>query len=92
MMAVEFRTEPTFSVGNPVVINQNAATGGGPIERAAQTSPSTPMTVLPRAWDLTSDGRFIGIIDEVPASTSSARHIDVVLGWFTELNQRVPLQ
>jgi Tol biopolymer transport system component len=85
LLAVVLKTEPTFSVSNPVVINQNPATGA---VRGNRTSTSA----LPRNWDLTHDNRFIGIIDETPAATSFARHIEVVLDWFDELKQRVPLK
>ena len=53
---------------------------------------SSAMLPPPRNWDLTHDNRVITIVDETPTATSSARHIEVVLDWFEELKQRVPVK
>jgi eukaryotic-like serine/threonine-protein kinase len=93
MFAVDVRMEPSFSVSNPVVVNQNTATGGVRTSQARRlpggSADDIPTAVLPRSWDRTLDGRFIGIIDETPSSTSFARQIDVVLNWVDEVKRRV---
>jgi len=45
-----------------------------------------------RPYDVSRDGRFLGLIDAAQAQTGapSASQIQVVLNWFTELQQRVP--
>jgi Tol biopolymer transport system component/tRNA A-37 threonylcarbamoyl transferase component Bud32 len=46
----------------------------------------------PRAWDILPDGRFIGIVSSVDdAARSSASELRLVLNWFEELKQRVPV-
>jgi serine/threonine protein kinase len=52
----------------------------------------------PRVWDITPDGkRIIGVIEATTDATSSpgasaAPQIQVVLNWFSELKQRVPVK
>jgi hypothetical protein len=87
MLAVTLTLEPNFSVTNPVVVNRNVATGS---MRYLPTGAKSSTTIAPRRnWDLTGDGRFVGVIDEIPAATASARQIDVTLNWVDELKQRV---
>jgi len=45
-------------------------------------------------YDVTPDGRFLGVVDATlpqPGNTS-APQIQVVLNWFEELKQRVPVK
>jgi len=91
ILVVDVNTEPSFSVSNPRVVNQNRATGALRVSRTGPgLSRPTSVATAPRNWDLTHDDRYIGIIDETPASTTFARHIEVVLNWFEELKQHVP--
>ena len=47
----------------------------------------------PRAWDILPDGRFIGITAGAEERTrSSLPEMRVVLNWFEELKQRVPVK
>ena len=47
----------------------------------------------PRAWDILPDGRFIGIASTTDdAVRGSSPEMRVVLNWFEELKQRVPVQ
>jgi hypothetical protein len=46
----------------------------------------------PRAWDILPDGRFVGITStEEDAMRDSSPGMRVVLNWFEELKQRVPV-
>ena len=46
----------------------------------------------PRAWDILPDGRFIGIVSGAEEATrSSGPELRLVLNWFEELKQRVPV-
>jgi hypothetical protein len=47
---------------------------------------------FPRNYDVTSDGRFIGVAIASQASSGmpAAPQIHVVLNWFEELKHRVP--
>ena len=75
--AVRVKTQPGFSVGNPVTIPFPLALPG----------PS-----LPRSYDVTPAGKFIGLI--APESVRTAAPIppvfQVVLNWFEELRAKVP--
>ena len=45
-----------------------------------------------RAWDILPDGRFIGIVSATEDATrSSTSELRLVLNWFEELKQRVPV-
>ena len=75
--AVRVKTAPGFSVGHPVTIPFPLALPG----------PS-----LPRSYDVTPAGKFIGLI--APESVRTAAPIppvfQVVLNWFEELRAKVP--
>ena len=49
---------------------------------------------LERSWDISRDGRFLGIIDaaQAQAPAPAAPQIQVVLNWFEELKRLVPLK
>jgi len=79
--AVDVNTEPSFSFGKPVVI---------PIDGTVH--PPTE-----RNFDITPDGKQFFVI--LPASTTNAnstkpptQQINVVLNWFRELQERVPVK
>jgi len=82
---VRVTTQPTFSIGNPDVMDGTAFQSRGRVERE---------------YDVTRDGRFIGVVvaagqsqtgERVFATSGgSTQQINVVLNWFEELKQRVP--
>jgi|SRR6516165_8340197 hypothetical protein len=83
---VPVRTRPAVAFGNPT-----------PIVRAFDIAPNT----APRTFDVTSDGRFVGLVapDQAAApigqglstaGMAAPRRIEVVLNWQEELKQRVP--
>jgi hypothetical protein len=86
-MAVSVKTEPTFSLETPKMLF-----------RGTFVSVSSSLgTFEPNPWDISSDGkRFLMI--KPPASTSAApaaagpRRINIVVNWFEELKQQVPLK
>jgi hypothetical protein len=50
-------------------------------------------TVIPRNIDIMPDGkRFIAVVTADQAATTSAPQIQVVLNWFSELQERVPVK
>ncbi len=79
MMAVPVNTEPTFKPGTPEKLFRG-----------------TYYTFMGHMWDLSSDGKRFLMIKPEPGSetpTSEARQrINIVLNWFEELKQRVPVK
>jgi len=80
LVAVRIETQPSFSFGEPTAL---------PIERVIQYAPS------PRQYDIMPDGkRFLVMLPAPQAGTDSrptTQQINIVLNWFEELKQRVPL-
>jgi Tol biopolymer transport system component len=78
--AVSISTQPSFTFGSPVPVTKRFAANAGS---------------LVRNYDITPDGRFIGTpftgaLDPESATLTNPQ-IQVVLHWFEELKQRVPL-
>ena len=81
VMAIDVKTQPTFSLGVPRTLFKSIYSG--------QTNTSgTP-------WDISPDGKRLLMMKE-PGSAASAdggpRKINVVLNWLEELKQRVPVK
>ena len=78
-VAVSVTTRPTFTFGNPVSVPRPFVERGQGFERN---------------YDITLDGkRFLGVVaagQTAAAGAPAAPQIQVVLNWFTELQQRVP--
>jgi serine/threonine-protein kinase len=76
---VNVTTQPSFSVSAPVPAPRAFNIGN------AQTSP--------RSHDIGPDGRMLGIVNARPEASApgAAQQINVVLNWFEELKQRVPV-
>jgi serine/threonine-protein kinase len=71
-------TEPSFSFGNPVPVPNGGFLEGGP--------------ETPRTYDITPDGKqLIGVITAGQNKTGAPaqQQINVVMSWFSELQQRV---
>jgi hypothetical protein len=86
-MAVEAETDPTFKRGNPKVLF-----------RGTYYSGSLMGKVVWNPWDIHPNGKKFLMI-KPPASTSatstaavSQPKIIVVVNWFEELKQRVPVK
>jgi len=79
--AVSVQMQPSFTFGNPVEMTTVAFTQG-------HFSPDV------RNYDLTPSGKFVALVDpqEGRSRTSAAPEIQVVLNWFEELKQRVPVR
>jgi Tol biopolymer transport system component len=80
LAAVSVTTQPSFAFGNAV-----------PVPRTFLTENSSPSNE--RNYDLTPDGRIVGAVqasEQSQTGTPTASEIQVVLNWFTELQQRVP--
>jgi Tol biopolymer transport system component len=71
-------TKPTFTFGNPISTPLPARGGGNG----------------PRNYDITPDGKqFLAVVNPLQAEqTSGAPQIQVVLNWFRELQERVPVK
>ena len=80
MMVVDVEAEPTFRAGNPAVLFEAPY---------LLTSADIGRT---RTWDLANDGRFL-MVKEIGSSdgTGAGRQITVVLNWFEELTELVPV-
>jgi len=76
LIAVPISTRPSFAFGETVLI-----------PRFFTNAPPT----TDRTYDVGKDGRFLGLrTDVTEAGTPIASQIEVVTGWFAELQQRVP--
>jgi hypothetical protein len=82
LVGVSVNTQPSFSFGNP-----------GPIPRAFNFG-NSPADV--RSHDITRDGkRFLGLNfagGQTQTDAGRPPQIQVVLNWFEELKQRVPVK
>ena len=82
------KTDPGFRVDAPKLLFRGAYSFGG-------VSSSFSMTeVFSRvSWDISPDGkRFLMMKESSPASAGEGpRKINIVLNWFEELKQRVPV-
>jgi serine/threonine-protein kinase len=74
--AVSVTTQPTFAVGNPRQLPRGGLLTIGPLSA--------------RSYDMMPDGRMLGILPVGEIPSGAATEIQVVLNWFTELQQRVP--
>jgi Tol biopolymer transport system component len=81
VVGVSITTRPSFAFGNPFTAPGNV--------------PNTNPFGEPRNFDIAPDGRrWVAVVDPMaPASTqaSGAAQMQVVLNWFEELTQRVPV-
>jgi hypothetical protein len=80
-MAVSVDTGPTFKAGKPEILFR------GTYDQF-NTSDVQP-------WDISPDGKRFLMVKEVgsPASPEGGPHkINIVLNWFEELKQRVPVK
>ncbi len=76
MMAVDVETESSFSAGNPQVLFQ---------------APYS-IQLLSRNYDVSSDGdRFLMVRDPEVTNAAAVPQLVVVLNWFEELRERVPV-
>ncbi len=80
LVVVSVTTEPTFAIGDPVVVPSGTLqTGGGSVPNA------------PRRFDMALDGSIIGTVEADQSSSQPGDlRIEVVLNWLEELKQRVP--
>jgi len=75
--AVNVTTRPTFEISNPLLVHR----GFGVADPGC-----------PRPYDVTPDGRFVGIGTGAQAGAGSTgpAQLHVVINWFEELKTRVP--
>jgi len=80
LMATNISTNPDFAFSNPTPI------ASGLINVAS--------TAGPRNFDIAPDGNFIGVINPSPTTSGvpAAPQIEVVLGWFEEIKQRMSVK
>jgi Tol biopolymer transport system component len=78
-VTAEISTQPTFTFGNPVSISRPLIELGPNVQRP---------------YDITPDGKLLGVISAGGSDSASgvASRIEVVLNWFDELKQRVPVK
>lgn len=75
--AVSVTQQPSFSFSSPAAIPRGGMIG-------------TPNG--PRNYDILPDGRFLGVIGAGQMQQAGAPVIHVVLNWFEDLTQRVPVR
>jgi hypothetical protein len=79
-MAVRVETEPIFKPGKPTVLFRGKYL-------------SAPNTIT--GWDISPDGKRFLMLKEPAANAPESRNprrINIVLNWFEELKQRVPVK
>jgi len=76
MMAVEITTEPSFQAGTPRMLFE------GDYERGNNEA----------YYDVSHDGQRFLMIQADEQDSTEPQQINVVLNWFEELKQRVPVQ
>jgi serine/threonine-protein kinase len=78
--AVTVTAQPTFGFGNPVDVSKPFQTGPPQVRRPFDIMPTT--------------GKFVGLAPPGQASTGAVSQLEVlvVLNWFEELKQRVPIK
>jgi serine/threonine-protein kinase len=80
LVAVRVQTQPAFSYGEPAVV---------PVERVFQPEGGL------RAYDVMPDGKLLVLVPSVQPGAPETRRtqqIQVVLNWFRELKERVPVK
>lgn len=78
LVAVDIRTAGGFAFGKPASVPR------GDLEGAPAG---------PREWDILPDGGLIGVVmGDLSEGKPQSQQIDIVLNWFTQLKQRVPVR
>jgi eukaryotic-like serine/threonine-protein kinase len=79
LLGVRVTTQPTVTFGEPETIARGFTEGTNPL--------------LQRGFDVTPDGRFVGIVVANSSSAEAVRvsPIQIVLNWTEELLQRIPV-
>ena len=73
------------------VTHEGAVTFGPPVFFPASVT-GNRLSPEPRAWDILPNGRLIGLVAEGgEAARSTSSEIRLVVNWFEELKQRVPV-
>jgi len=83
VMAVAVETEPTFKAGKPETLFRGTYIPFSPLEG--------------NPWDISLDGKRFLMLKEVastgePAAAEDRQKINIVVNWFEELKQRVPVK
>jgi hypothetical protein len=76
LLVVNVLTQPSFTASKSTALPRGFLVSG---------------SGTPRTYDVTPDGRFIGVIDaNLGPGSAAAPQIEIVLNWFEELKARVP--
>ena len=77
---VDITTQPSFAFSSPTPVPRGFTIGNAQVNQ--------------RNHDVAPDGRFLGVIGAGQGATNtvSAQQVEVVLNWFDELKQRVPVK
>jgi serine/threonine-protein kinase len=76
VMVVDVATDPTFTRGKPRLLFEGPYAGCGPA----------------RCYDVSPDGKRFVAVRLAPAEPQPVTGINIVLNWFEELSERVPVQ
>lgn len=77
LWAVSVTTSPTIAFGTPVAV--------------PRTFPGANVAT-PRTFDITRDGKTLGVLTAGQSPSQTTDRIQVVLNWFEELKRLVPTQ
>jgi len=79
-LVVSISTQPSFTVAN------------NPVQLPRKGNENGPASI--RNYDVMPDGRLLGVVNagQPPSGVPDAQRINVVVNWFTELQQRVPVR
>jgi serine/threonine-protein kinase len=86
VMAVTVKADPTFSLETPRILFRGTYVSSGIDVRAPEES---------NPWDISPDGKRFLMMKEAGTSMSTEggpRKINIVVNWFEELKQRVPVK
>jgi Tol biopolymer transport system component len=76
MMAVDITTQPNFTVGKPQMLFEG---------------PYAPIAATTRNYDVSPDGQRFLMLKTSEQAQAAPTQINVVLNWFEELKQKVPV-
>jgi eukaryotic-like serine/threonine-protein kinase len=83
VMSVLVKTDPAFSIEMPKTLFRGAYVSGYPTE----------IVNAVEQWDISPDGkRFLMVKGSESAAVSKGMRINIVLNWFEELKQKVPVK
>jgi eukaryotic-like serine/threonine-protein kinase len=82
VIAVSYKTEPSFSPGTPEIL----------FRRKYVAADLTPGQSGLSTWDVSRNGNRFLMMKELDSAGEGPRRINIILNWFEELKQKVPIK